>query len=56
MKFLSRKFVLVVLVIIIFTVAFFVTDKMSSENFVWGMCGVVASYITGNAVVNFSKK
>lgn len=56
LKFLSRKFLLVLIVITIFTIAFFMTDKMNSENFVWGMCGVVASYITGNAIVNFSKK
>jgi hypothetical protein len=55
-KYMSRKFLLVLVAITILAVAFFTTKKMTADNFVWGLCGLVATYITGNAVVKFSKQ
>ncbi|MEM5806851.1 MAG: hypothetical protein QW474_00495 [Candidatus Aenigmatarchaeota archaeon] len=52
-KFLSRKLFVILIAISLIAVGFFM-NKLTGDQFVWGLCGLVATYITGNAVVNFS--
>jgi hypothetical protein len=53
-EFKSRKFLVTLIGMGLLTV-FLAVGKLQSSDYVWGMCGIIATYITGNAVVSFSR-
>jgi len=54
MKFLSRKFLLALIVIICINVALYL-NKINGNNFITGLLGVAGFYIGGNVAGNILK-
>ena len=53
LKYLSRKYLLILITVAIVTVIFVTTKKLTGDQFVWGLVSLVGLYVAGNTVSRF---